>query len=111
MSHLLEWYTKHNSSIIQSLAVVIGVLLCAFIFKLFFGSKKSAASGADFTNSSAENIEKKINQILESQNKNRSTTSDKNEDGSLAASDPESVIDKLQRRPYLHQQKQMWMST
>lgn len=96
MSHLLEWYTNHNSSIIQSLAVVIGVLLCAFIFKLFFGSKKSASSETEFANSNSENIENKINQILEAQNKKLSSSANKNEDGSLVSSDPEAVIDKLQ---------------
>ncbi len=69
MSQILLWYSKYNSNIIQLLFILIGVLLVVFIFRLFFSAKTTAAAENSETQlmSATENIENKINQILQSQ--------------------------------------------
>jgi len=77
MQQLLFWYSKNNSIIIQSLSIIIGLLLCFFIFRLFFRSRSTEDSSE--LNSDAfhglskatESIENKINQILESQSQKK----------------------------------------
>ncbi len=71
MGQILTWYSANNSIVIQSLSVVIGLLLCFFIFRLFFSSKKSGAATLSESESGlgVQALESKINQIIESQSK------------------------------------------
>jgi hypothetical protein len=71
MGQLLTWYSAHNSIVIQSLSVVIGLLLCFFIFRIFFSSRKAGADSGPESESglSVQVLENKINQIIESQSK------------------------------------------
>jgi DNA repair exonuclease SbcCD ATPase subunit len=75
MNQILSWYLKYNSNIVQGLFILIGVLLCVFIFRLFFLAKSASAEAAEAQLISAtENIEKKINQILQAQTKTAPST-------------------------------------
>lgn len=59
---------------IQSLSVIIGLLLCFFIFRLFFVQSKPSANTDDLTENNSTNSVKKTYQISESisQQKNNS---------------------------------------
>lgn len=71
MGQLLTWYSANNSIVIQSLSVLIGLLLCFFIFRLFFSSGKAGAESSSDADSGmgVQALESKINQIIESQSK------------------------------------------
>lgn len=71
MGQLLTWYSANNSIVIQSLSVLIGLLLCFFIFRLFFSSGKAGAELGSESDSGigVQALESKINQIIESQSK------------------------------------------
>ena len=73
MEQLLYWYSKNNSLMIQSLSVIIGLLLCFFIFRLFFVQSKSSTNTDDLTENNSTNSVK-THQISESiyQQKNNS---------------------------------------
>ena len=63
---------------IQFLSIVIGLLLCFFIFRLFFATKNSGANATPAEAKpvgSIENLESKVNQILQMQNKKTDTVS------------------------------------
>ena len=78
MEQLLLWYSKNNSVMIQFLSIVIGLLLCFFIFRLFFATKNSGANATPAEAKpvgSIENLESKVNQILQMQNKKTDTVS------------------------------------
>ncbi len=74
MEQLLYWYSKNNSLMIQSLSVIIGLLLCFFIFRLFFVQSKPSANTDNLTENNSTNSVKKTYQISESisQQKNNS---------------------------------------
>lgn len=67
MEQLLLWYSKNNSIVIQSLSIIIGFILCIFIFRLFFSSRQHE----DIENSSlakiTETVENKMDQFFKSQ--------------------------------------------
>jgi hypothetical protein len=101
MGHLLEWYSKFNSLIIQSLSVVIGGLLVFFIYRLFFSkgshqetqALKSASINSSGAALDADQIESKVHQILAEQKQKKivlSSSSDQNN------SDSSEIIDQLQ---------------
>lgn len=71
MGQLLIWYSANNSIVIQSLSVLIGLLLCFFIFRLFFSSRQTGAHSGSESDSGlgVQALENKINQIIESQSK------------------------------------------
>lgn len=96
MGQLLDWYSKYNSTIIQTLAVLIGLLLCFFIFRIFF-SVKPVVNENQFSNQkskiSTENIDNKVNEILESENKRNLASGDKSSESS-------ELVEKLQVEIY-----------
>lgn len=64
MGSFLEWYSSHNTTIIQILFGVIGLFILIQLFKIFFGEKET--EGKATTSSS---VEEKLNKIIENQSK------------------------------------------
>ena len=70
MGHFLDWYSKHNTLLIQILFGVIGLLLCFLIYKIFFGAQEAVAEEGG---ASLKGLEDKLAQMIES-SKNKSTS-------------------------------------
>ena len=66
MSSFLEWYSRHNTIIIQILFGLIGLFIVVQLFRLFFGAKESEDTGS---NKSTSAVEEKLNKIIENQSK------------------------------------------
>jgi hypothetical protein len=99
MEQLLYWYSNNNSTIIQSLIVVIGVTLCFFIYKILFGQNqknKNNEEGPQKSTVTVESIETKINQLLESQSKNKSSKNDVDSEIPATSEEAVALIEKIQ---------------
>jgi len=86
MGKFLDWYSAHNTIIIQSLAVLIAILIVFFIFRLFFAKQNSDLEHHGQTGQiSYDALDEKLNKLLEQHAQTKTVTVSQVEGGELTA--------------------------